>query len=176
MCASYICDSYNLLKEGFFRFSIFYESTTHPIINLILSIKVASTHLRKHFSKMSPLKTFETCHLNLTAVWESSGHCNAGSDIYLTSSFGCELHFYPLWPPQAVSQHDTVPSCQTVGCSSSQLRLNMDLRICFVPTLSSWSHTLCNSLHIKFQGVLGHLSGGTVRAQMTNAAISSTCC
>lgn len=42
------------------------------------------------------LKTFELYHLKLTAVWDSSRHCNTSSHINLTSSSGCWLHFDPL--------------------------------------------------------------------------------
>lgn len=63
------------------------------------------------------------------------------------------------------------PAAKLLGVLPLQLRHIMDLWICFVPTLCSWSYTLC-SLSLKSEVFYVILSVGKPRVQMTNATPS----
>lgn len=130
------------------------------------------------------LKTFELYHLNLTAVWDSSRHCNTSSHIYLTSSSGCWLHFEPLPAcPRLWVSMIQYPVAEVLGFpprSSGEQHGFASRLIVFVHTLCSCSHTPCSGTlfplktpHMKLQRVLCNLSVCTVRVQMTGAAPSS---
>lgn len=132
---------------------------------LILS---SSINVRTFLKKGGSRRPLNCCHLNLTAVWESSGNCNTltfTSRHPLAASCIFILSGRPgLWV--STTQYPAAKLLGVLPCSSG----------------TTWTCRFVLFLHcapgvtppsvIKLRGVLCNLSVGTVRVQMTNATPS----